>query len=143
MNIYETIPYSAIVYLIGECNYGGRVTDTWDRRLLCTILDDYINEDIITNSNYKFSQSLDFTMPSPVEIDHNKVNDFIERNLPNFPSPDVYGLHPNAGIQRDLNESNTLLNSILLVSQGTTAASGGDTSSDQALLQMVSDIEKR
>ena len=32
------IDYMAIVYLAGECNYGGRVTDDKDRRLIMTLL---------------------------------------------------------------------------------------------------------
>lgn len=61
---YEEVPFKAIIYLTGECNYGGRVTDDRDRRCLNTILDDFYNLDVITNPNYSFSDvGPEYTLP--------------------------------------------------------------------------------
>lgn len=139
LNIYEEVPYMAISYLTGECNYGGRVTDAWDRRLICTILDDYVNEKIVNDSSYKFSEDVTFGIPRKTEW--REVVKFIEENVPIMPSPNIYGLHPNAGIMRDLSNSNMLLESMLLT-QGT-QSSGIDADAEKNLLVTVMDIEKR
>lgn len=61
---YEHMPFDAITYLIGECNYGGRVTDERDRRCLITILKDFFNPDVITNLNYSFVDiDSEYTIP--------------------------------------------------------------------------------
>ncbi len=57
VNEYETVPYDAISYLTGECNYGGRVTDDWDRRTLLTMLADFYNPAVVEDAKYKFSPS--------------------------------------------------------------------------------------
>ena len=39
----DDIPFEAINYVIGELDYGGRVTDNWDRRTLLSLLVKYFN----------------------------------------------------------------------------------------------------
>lgn len=51
------IPFDALKYLTAECNYGGRVTDDKDRRLIVTLLNDYYCNEAIENSNYKYATS--------------------------------------------------------------------------------------
>ena len=69
VNEYDEVPYDAITYLTGECNYGGRVTDDWDRRCLLTILADFYIPAIVTDSKYKFSPSGQYYAPPKMEYE--------------------------------------------------------------------------
>ncbi|CAL6054637.1 Dynein_heavy chain [Hexamita inflata] len=50
----ELIPWQSIRYIIGEVNYGGRVMDEWDRRLVNTYLEEFFG-DFVFDSHSKFS----------------------------------------------------------------------------------------
>jgi hypothetical protein len=43
----EAIPWPALEYVVGQINYGGRVTDDLDRRCLMSILRQYITPDVV------------------------------------------------------------------------------------------------
>lgn len=55
-------------YLGSEINYGGRVTDDKDVRLITTILKGYINADAL-NEGYKFSASGTYIQPAADKIE--------------------------------------------------------------------------
>ena len=40
------LPFNDLRFIIGTINYGGRITETHDDRLINAILSDYLNADI-------------------------------------------------------------------------------------------------
>ena len=80
----ENIPWEAIRYVIGEINYGGRVTDEWDRRCLNEILKQFCNESILID-DWQLTASTKYLSPiSNENIDFYK--NFIHE-LPDSESP--------------------------------------------------------
>ncbi len=64
LDTYDEIPYVAIANLIGGVNYGGRVTDNWDRRALLCILNDFCSERVINEAYKIIPQSATYFIPS-------------------------------------------------------------------------------
>jgi len=52
LNEYEELPLEALTYLTGQCNYGGRVTDDKDRRLLVSLLSIFYTPQIVDDDSY-------------------------------------------------------------------------------------------
>ncbi|KAA8590936.1 hypothetical protein FQN60_001879 [Etheostoma spectabile] len=136
VNEYDEVPFEAITYLTGQCNYGGRVTDDWDRRLLMTILADFYNKDIIEKPRYPFSPSGEYFAP-PKSI----YDDYIAfiKGLPFSQHPEVFGMHENVDISKDLQQTKLMFDSLLLT-QGGGAKGGASSGSDKALYDIANDI---
>lgn len=43
---YDVTPFAVLIYTAGEINYGGRVTDDWDRRVLMELLKAFYNPQV-------------------------------------------------------------------------------------------------
>ncbi|KAG7173899.1 Dynein heavy chain 3, axonemal-like 18, partial [Homarus americanus] len=104
------VPLEALVYLTGECNYGGRVTDSRDRRLLLCLLANFYNHDIISDDMYKVCGVEEYQVPSASTwqgyVDH-------IASLPLSTPPQVFGLHENADLAKDHRETDQLFRGIL------------------------------
>ncbi|OWZ24775.1 Axonemal dynein heavy chain [Phytophthora megakarya] len=135
----DPIPYAALAYLAGECNYGGRVTDDKDRRCLITILSDFYTRDILSD-DYKFSPSGLYYAP-PADDSLSVFLNYIDQ-LPMNEGPEVFGLHDNANISTAIAETNLLLESALsLQPRGASGGGGGAAKSwDEVLDETARDI---
>ncbi|CAG9323486.1 unnamed protein product [Blepharisma stoltei] len=111
LNEQEIVPWEAIKFVTGEINYGGRVTDDLDRRCLMSTLSYFMKPEILDDA-FKFSESGIYAMPSETSIQAYK--DFV-MNLPNTDEPEIFGMHENANITFQQQESASVLNAALLI----------------------------
>ena len=135
LNEYEEVPLAALSYLTGECNYGGRVTDDKDRRLLISIMNIYYTPPVVSDDNYMFSPSGNYY--APVDGAYESYLEYI-RSLPLIPNPEVFGLHENADITKDQQETINLFDSILVTLPR--QATGEGKSPQQVITDLANDI---
>jgi dynein heavy chain len=86
------VPYRALKYLTGECNYGGRVTDPKDRRCLNTLLDRFYCSDALEDG-YSLSESGLFQVPP--DGTHESYLEYCQ-GLPFTVRPEVFGVHDSS-----------------------------------------------
>ena len=132
--------FKALNYLIGECNYGGRVTDDKDRRYLLCILADFYNPNVF-DADYKFSPSGTYKPPTDDLTSYDAVLEF-NMALPLTQLPEIFGLHDNADITKDQQETNYFCDTVLSTESSASSGSsaGGGKSADEILDDLVAVI---
>ena len=109
LNDYEEIPFRVLNFLFTEINYGGRVTDDKDRRLINNLVRTFCNQDTL-KTYYSFSPSMTYT-----SVECETVKEYINviSEYPLVPKPEIFGLHDNADITCDQNETYDMFATVL------------------------------
>jgi dynein heavy chain, axonemal len=136
----SVIPYKTLNYLIAEVNYGGRVTDDKDVRLITALLLSYLNPQVMAG-RYSFSSS--GVYHNPDNLDMEAVKGYIS-SLPLEDDPEIYGLHRNANITFQQKNVKEFFETLLSMQPRTSGAtkSGGETP-DEIGDRMAREIETR
>ncbi|XP_070785989.1 dynein axonemal heavy chain 2 [Enoplosus armatus] len=136
---YEEIPWDALKYLIAGVNYGGHVTDDWDRRLLTSYINDYFCDAAINQPFFKLSSLTSYYIPR--DGPQSSYKEYITM-LPSTEHPEVFGQHSNADIASQIAETRTLFDTLLSLQPQVTSptAAGAMPSREDKVLELLADI---
>ena len=114
------VPWVTLTYIIAEVNYGGRVTDDKDVRLISAILSRYFNPGVLKDG-YRLSPLEAYTAPKEGSIE--EVREFVH-GLPLDEDPQVFGLHANAQITAQSQAVKAFLDAIVSIQPRISSAEG-------------------
>jgi dynein heavy chain len=129
--LYETekskISWDTIRYMICDVQYGGRVTDTFDKVLLDCYGKKWYNSSIFSK---EFEFYKNYGIPDSKKIEH--YREYIEQ-LPMFDTPEVFGMHSNAELTFNSATAAYDLGTIMDIQPKQSSGSGGETRESKVL----------
>ena len=126
----DEIPWEALLYVTGKINYGGRVTDDKDLRCVSVTLEKYYNVDAL-NDDYEYDEGGIYKAPTYGNAQ--SYRDYIAQ-LPPEDNPSVFGLHSNANITYQMQQSNVMVDKLLSI-QPRIGGGGGGLTPEQIVLE--------
>jgi dynein heavy chain len=115
------ISWQTVQFMLAEVQYGGRVTDDYDKRLLRTFTSVWFNPELLT-TDFKFFEG--YSIPDCRTVE--EYAEFIS-SLPLQDIPEVFGLHANADITYQINTAAGILDQILDVQPKEAAGGKGES----------------
>ena len=141
-NENDAPPFDALRYVTGECNYGGRVTDDKDRRLLATLLERSYCADVLAPEGAALSASGVFRCDWAAESTRGDMLAALAR-LPTTAQPEAFGLHANADITKDQNDTAALFAALLETGGGGSGGGAAAGGTEERVAAVVAECSQR
>lgn len=135
---YPDVPWNALRFQAAEINYGGRVTDDWDRRVVSTVLDIFFMEDSLT-PGFRYTQANQYYVPEGTTVP--QLIDLIKEYPEQDPSA-IFGMNSNAEISYQVKETKKSLDTVLsLQSADTVEKKEGEKTPDEIVMDFCEKLQ--
>eukprot|EP00898_Chlorokybus_atmophyticus_P005400 jgi/Chlat1/5861/Chrsp4S06373 len=131
---YAETPWDALKYLVAEANYGGRVTDELDRRVLASYLNQFYCEEALTIPNYPLSTLSTYYIPDDGPLQ--SYRDYIQ-TLPAMDRAEAFGQHANGDISFQISDARIVLETIVGLQPRTVTSGGGSGGKREDIVMAV------
>ncbi|GBG24991.1 Dynein heavy chain 6, axonemal [Hondaea fermentalgiana] len=140
----DEIPFQTLLTMVGDVTYGGRITDRMDQRTNRSILMQFFNPEILADGYSLVGDaegiksapsSSSVHQPGVYEVKAGESLEIVQSAIANLPStdrPPLFGLHSNADITFQQNETNEMLATLIAsqVEDGEAGTSGPGDNDD-------------
>jgi dynein heavy chain len=133
------VPWETLNVQVSDITYGGRVTDSWDKRAISSILRRYFAPELM-HEGFMLTEGTEYYVPPPEGIQ--ELRQYI-RQLPAEDAPYVFGLHANAAITFQSKESRNLIQAVVTCSGGGGAGGASDSTQDHRVQEIAAKIMER
>jgi dynein heavy chain len=130
----KDVTWSTVRYMISEIQYGGRITDDWDRRQMNTFADKFFAPNSLV-PGFPLHEGYHIPTGNTIDIYRNAI----EKDLPDVDSPEVFGLNLNADLQFREAQAVEVFDTIL-ETQPKGGGGGGGKSREEIVTDMCIDL---
>eukprot|EP00960_Hanusia_phi_P069522 767109-Hanusia_phi.AAC.3 len=127
----KEVTWSTVRYMIAEIQYGGRITDDWDRRQMNTFAEKFFCNAVL-EPNYSFLKGYTIPQSTDINVFREHVNSY-----PATDFPEVFGLNMNADLVFRVDNAEKVFATIL-----ETQPKGGGGGSGKSREEVVTELCK-